>query len=78
MKKKNGFVSMIGMLLAIAIIFYLLFVYMSSNQQNESASESIVSGAGIDTTNKATMYKSAQSIIGDVNQLSQERMKEIE
>ncbi len=80
-KTQSGFLSLLGLLLTLAIIFILIIisfnVYFKFSAPSESFSK-ITSEQGLDTSNYKSILDSSRKKVEDINKQMLERSKKLE
>lgn len=80
-KKETGFVSLIGMLIALCIVCYLCFIAFKiyfKNPSLEHAQEETRSERVIDTANYHSIVDSSRATIDNYNKQALQREKQLE
>ena len=78
-KKEEGFVSMLGLLLSIAIIFFLaykMYTNYFTKPLLDTQTQKAVSGQGINTSNPQTIVQSTRDSIKGIEKKMQDQQKE--
>jgi hypothetical protein len=72
----KGFLGMVGLLFAIAIIsamaYFVFTKYLGKPTGMDQNTQEMAQQAGIDTTNQTSILDSTKSVIKDINQKQQE------
>ena len=78
---KNGFVGILGVLVAVCIIFYLCTIALKTYVKNpklEEATKDANLGNGIDASNYQAVLESSKAAINELNTQTLQREKEYE
>ena len=81
MRDEKGFVSLIGMLIALCVVCYLCFIVFKTYFKNpalEQAVEETHSERVIDTSNHHSIVESSKAVVEDYNKQVLKRQKQIE